>query len=121
MRIVVIGGTGTIGRAAAAVFAVAHEVIRVGHSSGEYQVDITSKESVRRLYLRVGAFDALVCAAGQARFDALESLSDEDFQFSISSKLMGQVNLVRLGLAHVRDSGSFTSPVACLLANRFRG
>ena len=56
----------------------------------------------------VGAFDALVVAAGQAKFGELDGLSDQDFQFSLSNKLMGQVNLVRAGLAHVNEGGSFT-------------
>ena len=34
--------------------------------------------------------------------------TDEDFVFSLSSKLMGQVNLVRYGLPSVREGGSIT-------------
>ena len=50
----------------------------------------------------------MVCAAGQARFAPLVELSDDDFQFSLANKLMGQVNLVRFGFDAVRDGGSFT-------------
>ncbi len=56
----------------------------------------------------VRPFDALVCAAGEGRFGPLERLTDSDFQISLSSKLMGQVDLVRLGLRHAADGGSFT-------------
>jgi NAD(P)-dependent dehydrogenase (short-subunit alcohol dehydrogenase family) len=108
MRVVVIGAAGTIGGPVSALLAARHDVVRVGHASGEYRVDIASTESIRHLYARVGAFDALVCAAGQARFSPFEALSDDDFQFSMSNKLMGQVNLVRLGVEAVRRGGSFT-------------
>ncbi len=35
-------------------------------------------------------------------------LTDADFQLGLDSKLMGQVNVVRLGLAGMADGGSFT-------------
>lgn len=108
MRIIVIGATGTIGKEVVAALEGRHEVVRVGRQSGEHQVDIASRESTERLFQTVGPFDALVSAAGLTRFAPLEKLSDEDFQFCLANKLMGQVNLVRYGLAHVRDGGSFT-------------
>ena len=108
MRIVLIGATGTIGRAVADALAKRHEVIRVGHRGGDFQVDLASKDSIERLFKQVGPFDALVSAAGDAAFGPLTDLKDEQFQLGLSNKLMGQVNLVRLGLAHVRDGGSIT-------------
>jgi NAD(P)-dependent dehydrogenase (short-subunit alcohol dehydrogenase family) len=50
----------------------------------------------------------VVRATGAVRFAPLDRLTDEDFGFGIANKLMGQVNLVRLGLPRVRDGGSFT-------------
>jgi NAD(P)-dependent dehydrogenase (short-subunit alcohol dehydrogenase family) len=108
MRIIVVGATGTIGKAVVAALAKRHEIVQVGHRGGEYQVDLADKGSIERLFESVGAFDALVAVAGQAKFGALDGLSDQDFQFSLFHKLMGQVNLVRAGLAHVNDGGSFT-------------
>jgi NAD(P)-dependent dehydrogenase (short-subunit alcohol dehydrogenase family) len=35
-------------------------------------------------------------------------MTDDDFEYSIRNKLMGQVNVVRYGLEHVSDNGSFT-------------
>jgi NAD(P)-dependent dehydrogenase (short-subunit alcohol dehydrogenase family) len=49
-----------------------------------------------------------VCAAGQAKFAPLSQLSEADFRYCLDNKLMGQVNLVRLGFEHVADGGSFT-------------
>jgi NAD(P)-dependent dehydrogenase (short-subunit alcohol dehydrogenase family) len=60
------------------------------------------------MYRQAGSLDAVVSAAGDARFKPFAELTDEDFEFSIRNKLMGQVNLVRLGLPLVRPKGSFT-------------
>ncbi|HWN43833.1 MAG TPA: SDR family NAD(P)-dependent oxidoreductase, partial [Thermoanaerobaculia bacterium] len=103
-----IGATGTIGQAVVRAFEGRHEVVRVGHSSGEHQVDIRGKGSIERLLETLGPFDALVSTAGQAKFGPLAELSDADWDFCLSDKLMGQVNLVRAGLKHVREGGSFT-------------
>jgi NAD(P)-dependent dehydrogenase (short-subunit alcohol dehydrogenase family) len=110
MRIIVTGATGTIGKPVADALAARHEVVRVGHRRGgtDFQADVSSKESIEHLFAAVGPFDALVSVAGSARFKPVEELADEDFQFSLANKLMGQVNLVRYGLRHVRDGGSFT-------------
>lgn len=108
MRAIVIGATGTIGKAVVEALADRHEIVRAGRHSGDLQVDIASRESIERFYEAAGPFDALVSAAGDARFGLLDTLTDEDFAFSLTNKLMGQVNLVRAGLRHVRDQGSFT-------------
>lgn len=108
MKVVVIGATGTIGQAVVELLSTRHSVIPVGRSSGDYQVDIASKDSIQRLFEAIAPFDAVVSTAGQARFNSLEALSDEDFQFSLFNKLMGQVNLVRVGLPYIADNGSFT-------------
>ena len=60
------------------------------------------------MYRSLGKLDAIVCAAGQARFAPLAQLSDADFRFSLDNKLMGQVDVVRFGFEHVQDGGSFT-------------
>lgn len=103
-----IGATGTIGKAVAEALAERHNVVRVSHSQGEHRVDLASRESIERMFRAVGPFDALVSAAGQAIFKPLAELTDADFAISLGNKLMGQVNLVRIGLCHVADGGSFT-------------
>lgn len=108
MRIIVIGATGTIGQAVVSLLSPDHEVVRVAHSRGDFRVDLVAKDSIRKLFLAIGAFDAVVSAAGEARFGPLEKLSDEDFRISLENKLMGQINLVRVGRDFIRDRGSFT-------------
>jgi NAD(P)-dependent dehydrogenase (short-subunit alcohol dehydrogenase family) len=107
MRILLIGASGTIGKAVAHALAK-HELIFASQGNSPEQVDISNPASIRRLYGRVGKVDAVISAAGQARFKPLVELTDEDFDFSLRNKLMGQVNLVRLGLDSVNDGGSFT-------------
>jgi NAD(P)-dependent dehydrogenase (short-subunit alcohol dehydrogenase family) len=121
MRIVVIGATGTIGQAVVEALAGRHEVVRVARRSGEFRVDISSKESIDRFFESVGPFDGLISAAGETRFKPVEELSDEDFAFCLANKLMGQVNLVRAGLRHVRDGGSFTLTSGVLGLHPMRG
>jgi NAD(P)-dependent dehydrogenase (short-subunit alcohol dehydrogenase family) len=108
MRVVVVGATGTIGKAVVQALSGRHDIVEVARSHGSHRVDIASKDSVQRLFAAVGPFDALVSAAGAAPFKPLAELADEDFQLGLSNQLMGQIALVRLGLAQVRDGGSFT-------------
>lgn len=110
MNVIVVGATGTIGQAVtAALEERGYEALRVGRTSGDAQADIAEPASVKRLFEQGAPFDAVVCAAGEAAFENLTALSDEDFDLSLSSKLMGQVNLVRHGLPHLREGGgSFT-------------
>lgn len=108
MGLLVIGGTGTIGSAVVDLLSESHEVTVAGHTSGEVQVDLASPESIEQLYEAVGPVDAVLSCAGEAAFGALDELSDDDFDGSLSNKLMGQVNLVRHGLDAVRDGGVFT-------------
>lgn len=108
MKIIVIGATGTIGSAVVNLLSPRHEIVPVTHRSGALRVDLAEKSSILELLRRVAPFDALVCAAGVARFGLLAELRDEDFRTGLDNKLMGQVNLVRLGREFITDGGSFT-------------
>jgi NAD(P)-dependent dehydrogenase (short-subunit alcohol dehydrogenase family) len=107
MRILVIGATGTIGKEVVKAFAGDHDVVEVSHSHTPITVDVADAESIRAMYGAVGKVDAVVSAAGSARFKGLRELTDDDFAFSLANKLMGQINLVRHGIDHVNDGGSF--------------
>ena len=108
MKILIIGATGTIGKHVTAALQKDHEVITVGSKSADIQVDISSNESIENFYRQVGKFDALVCAAGDAQFGPLASMSDAGFRIGVNSKLMGQVNLVLIGQHYINPKGSFT-------------
>lgn len=108
MRIIVVGATGDIGQAACKELVQRHEIIAVGRSSGDYQVDVGDIKAVKSLYETVGDFDAVVSCAGDATFAPLAELDQESFMFGLRQKVMGQVNLVLAGLDVIADGGSFT-------------
>ncbi|SIT52991.1 NADP-dependent mannitol dehydrogenase (fragment) [Mesorhizobium prunaredense] len=108
MRIVHVGGSGEIGKAVSAELGRRHDVIAVGRSTGDFQVDIDNPSSISRMFSQIGEFDALICTAGTVHFAPLAEFTIEQYAIGLQSKLMGQVNLVRLGLGFLREEGSFT-------------
>ncbi len=85
-----------------------HDVVMAGRSSGDVNVDIGDNESIEKMFEEVKTADGVVCIAGEAKWDKFANLSEEDFYVGIKSKLMGQVNLVRIGAKYINDGGSFT-------------
>ena len=108
MKILVVGGTGTIGKKIVGHFLIGNEVIVAGRSSKDYKVDIADSKSIKKLFKRVGKVDAIICAAGEAKWAPFEDLSESDFHIGLRSKLMGQVNLVRIGRKYLTKNGSIT-------------
>jgi NAD(P)-dependent dehydrogenase (short-subunit alcohol dehydrogenase family) len=121
MKIVLIGASGTIGQAVATALSARHQVVKVGRTRGELQVDLASPDSIQGLFEKTAPFDAVVCAAGAARFAPLGKLTEEDFAFSLANKLMGQVNVVRFGMQRIHDRGSFTLTSGVLAAEPMPG
>ena len=107
MKVVVIGATGTIGKAVADALAGRHEVVRASRA-GPVKADLDDRASLDRLFETVKDVDAVVCCAGSAAFKPLAQLTDADIQLGLRSKLMGQVDLTRIALGKLRDGGSIT-------------
>ncbi len=108
MRILLVGASGTIGRAVAAELGARHELVTAGRSSGDLRLDITDAASIRAAYAEVGKLDAVVCTAGTVTFKGLADMTAADYEVGLHDKLMGQVNLVLIGREHVADGASFT-------------
>lgn len=108
MKILIIGGNGTIGNTVRKHFLKKHEVIIGGRNSGDVIVDIADSKSIKAMYEKVGKVDAVVCIAGEAKWAEFDSMTEEDFYIGIKSKLMGQINLVSIGKDYVNAGGSFT-------------
>ncbi|CAM2887078.1 short chain dehydrogenase [Legionella steigerwaltii] len=108
MKVIVIGGTGTIGEAVCKELAQRHTVITVGNTTGDFQVDIRDANSIELLYKSIGSFDAVVAVTGEVYFEALTKFSEEQYAIGLDSKLMGQVRLVLAGLKYINKGGSFT-------------
>jgi NAD(P)-dependent dehydrogenase (short-subunit alcohol dehydrogenase family) len=108
MKIILVGATGTLGKAVNDALIERHEIVRVGHKNGDLQVDISDPVSIENLYGTAGEFDALVSATGDVHFGPHEDFTPDKYDVGLRSKLMGQVNLVMMGIKHVRAGGSFT-------------
>lgn len=108
MKVIVVGATGTIGSAVVSELEARHEIVKVGNSNGDVQVDITSKDSIKAMYEKIGPFDALVATTGLVHFGPLQDMTADEWQLGLNSKLMGQVNLVLEGINHINENGSFT-------------
>jgi NAD(P)-dependent dehydrogenase (short-subunit alcohol dehydrogenase family) len=107
VRVLVIGGTGTIGSAVVAALRDRHEVIAASRS-GTPRVDLADRRTIARLLERLSDADAVVCCAASAPLAALTEVSDEDFVASITPKLLGQVAVAAHAAAHLRNGGSIT-------------
>lgn len=108
MKIIIVGGAGHVGRAAVKALAPRHDVIIAGRESGDVTVDMADSTSIEAMFESVGEFDALISTAGQVVFAPFDELDEAAYQVGLNNKLMGQVNLVRIGQAYINEGGSFT-------------
>ena len=108
MKVAIIGATGLIGNAVATLLnEKGHEIVRVSRHS-QPSVDINDPASIGAFYTTIGEVDAIIyTAAGTLSYSTVSELTDEGIRLDINSKLLGQVNLVRRGLTHVRPGGVF--------------
>ncbi len=121
MKVVVIGGNGTIGSAVAkALGANGHQVLTASRGS-ELKVDLQDQASIEALFASVPNVNAVVSCAGDGLFKPLTDLTDADFELCLRSKLMGQVNLVRAAAKHLLDRGSVTVTTGTLAMHPMPG
>ena len=76
MRVLIVGASGTVGKAAAAALAH-HELVRVGRSSGDIRADLSDPESVRQMLEKAGPIDAVVACTGHVHFGPLAGLAQQ--------------------------------------------
>lgn len=107
MRILIVGANGLLGSAAASALRDRHEVIEASRS-GNVAVDLTEPDSIQRMFDEIGTVDAVISCTGSVPFKPLADLTDKDFRAGFEDKVLGQVNLVRIGANHITDGGSFT-------------
>lgn len=108
MRILVIGATGAIGSVAASTFeSRGHEVVRASRSS-QVAVDITDPASVERLFADIAEVDAVVVASGAVPFKPVAELERDDYLSAFTHKTLGQLEVVRQALKHLKKDGSIT-------------
>ncbi len=107
MRILVVGATGTVGKAAVTALS-RHEIVTAGRSSGDVKVDIMDGASVSAMFEKVGKVDAIVSTAGHVHFGPLATMTPEQFKKGLTDKLLGQVSLALIGQHYLNDGGSIT-------------
>jgi len=113
LRILLIGASGTLGRAVQAELEQRHEVIAAGRNSGSLRIDITDVASIHHALQQAGELDAVISAAGYVTFAPLADFKAAPYGESlhtqgIADKLLGQVNLALAARDHLRDGGSIT-------------
>jgi len=108
MKILIIGGNGTIGKKVSNYFSDKNEVIIGGRTNGDVTVDIANSNSIIKMFEQTGKLDAIICIAGEAKWADFNELTEEDYYIGLRSKLMGQVNLVRIGQNYLKPNGSIT-------------
>ena len=113
LRILVIGASGTLGRAVVAELAPRHDIVTAGSKSGEVRINIADPDSIAAGLKEAGGHDAVVCAAGAVNFHPLASVEParierSSYGLGLMNKLMGQVNLALAARDCLSDGGSVT-------------
>lgn len=121
MRVLIVGASGTIGQRICDDLGKRHEIIKASRSGADVEVDITSADSIEEMFKKTENIDACICAAGPAKFATLDEMTEEDVYIGIRGKLMGQVNLVRIGQKYLNDNGSFTLTTGILADDPIKG
>ena len=108
MKIIIVGATGTMGTHLVDALEKEHEVVKVASKGGDIEADITSTESIEKMFQKVGSFDALISTAGPTFVGPWSKLNNETFRNGVEGKIMGQINLVLIGQKYINPKGSFT-------------
>lgn len=104
-RILIVGASGLIGSQLVTDLRETADVIAASLNDPAHPVDISSPASISGLLAEVGTVDAIICTAGMVRFVPLAHTTDDDWAHGLANKLMGQINLVRLGVPYIRPGG----------------
>lgn len=120
MKVMIIGASGTIGRGIVELLQNSHDIICVGKSQGDLQVDIRDEESLRALFKRSGHVDAIVAATGNVHFGPFHEMTSAQFLSGLLDKLMGQIQLVMIGKDYLNPGGSFTLTTGILAQHAIR-
>ncbi len=108
MKLLVIGGTGTIGSSVVKELSSRHEVLIAGASKSPLKCDIGAEDSIRALFEKIGKVDGVIITVGKVHFEELTTMDGAKYLLGLNHKLMGQVRVVMLGTPFLKDGGSFT-------------
>ena len=105
MRTLIIGATGTIGKEIARLSKERGDTVIAASRKGNPSINIDDPHSLDDYFDNSSNIDAIICAAGNASFGRFSNLNDEQIQLGLTSKLLGQVNLVKKGIQKLNPSG----------------
>ncbi len=113
LKILLVGGQGTLGKAIAGELGSRHDLLIASRNKGHVKMDMTDVDAMRQAFAQIGKLDAVICAAGGVTFAPLDKidaapLATSTYAFGLTNKLMGQVNLALLARDHLNDNGSIT-------------
>lgn len=108
MKILIVGGNGTIGKRVAEGLSIKHELITSGRNTGDVKVDISSPASIADMFKKTGKLDSIICTAGTGYYGPFHGMTQEDLMPGIHGKLLGQINLVLIGKDFLNREGSIT-------------
>ena len=92
MRILIIGGEGTIGKKVVSFLSKNHSIITAGRINGEISLDLSNKNSIKQLFENNIKFDAVISIAGQVIWAPFEDLSQDEFYVGIKNKICTPTN-----------------------------
>jgi NAD(P)-dependent dehydrogenase (short-subunit alcohol dehydrogenase family) len=120
MNILIIGGKGTIGSAVAKELSQRHKIITAGRHNCDLHCDMTSEESIHKMFKGAGTLHAVIITSGSVIFDDFEQMTWAKYHSGIHDKLFGQVNIVLIGRTLIQDKGSFTLTTGILSRDPIR-
>lgn len=88
MKVIVIGGSGTIGSAVVRELSQRHQILIAGHTEGDLICDIASEDSIRNMFEKAGEFHALIVAAGMVHFEDFAQMTPAKYKIGLSHKLL---------------------------------
>ena len=83
MKVLIVGSTGTIGKAVSKLFTENGFVVIETSRKSQPAVDMTDMSSIEAFYRDLGQVDAIVTIAGEAAFMALDKLDEKGIQLSL--------------------------------------
>ena len=108
-KVLVIGGTGTIGSAVVNEITPSHEALVITRSTTP-AIDLANTESIEKslalLFDEHGPLDGIISCAGGGMVSPIADMNLEDFLPRLSAKLLGQVAVVHYGARCVRPGGA---------------